>query len=444
MPPPRTGFHQNDVNTNSYENLQGYPLKLPEGKNMSDVLDRFLRYVKVWTTSEEGVEDRYPSTERQKDLLRMLVDELKEMGVEDARMDEYGYVTATVPSNIDGERKVPTLGLIAHVDTSPEVSGKDVKPQVWENYDGKDIVLPGDPSVIIEVSENPHLLDNKGGTIITSDGTTLLGADDKAGVAEIMSAVRALMEDDSIPHGRIRIGFTPDEEVGTGTKYFDVEKFGADIAYTIDGGMIGEVEDETFNAMTATFTVKGINVHPGYAKGKMVNALRIASQVVNMIPETISPEMTEGAVGYLHPHHFNGGVAEAVVKVLIRDFTMEGMGEKVNILENIAELQRTRYPRADIDLDIKESYRNMKFKLDEEPRALEYAMEAVRRAGIEPVRKMIRGGTDGAMLSYRGLPTPNLFAGGMNFHSKREYVPLRSMEKARETILELVKLFAEG
>jgi tripeptide aminopeptidase len=413
-----------------------------QGEKMTDVLDRFLRYVKVWTTSEDGVEDRYPSTERQKDLMKILVDELKELGIEDASMDEYGYVMGTLPSNLPDGTEASTLGLIAHVDTSPDVSGRDVKPVLHKDYDGKDIVLPGDESVIIGIEDNPHLLDNVGGTIITSDGTTLLGADDKAGVAEIMAALKIMTEDDSIPHGRIRIGFTPDEEVGNGTKFFDVERFDADIAYTIDGGIIGEVEDETFNAMAAQFTVKGMNVHPGYAKDKMINAVRIISEIVDMIPSTISPEMTEGSVGYLHPHKLQGDVEEATLKVLIRDFTMEGMGEKVNILENIAELQRARYLKAGIDLDVKESYRNMKFKLDDEPRAVEYALEAVRRAGIEPIQKKIRGGTDGAMLSYKGLPTPNIFAGGMNFHSKKEYVPVASMEAAVKVIIELSKLFS--
>jgi len=410
---------------------------------MSDVLERFLRYVSVWTTSEEGVEDRYPSTERQKDLLRMLVEELKELGLEDASMDEYGYVMATLPSNLPPEKKgdVPVIGLIAHVDTSPEVSGENVKARVIENYDGGDIVLS--EGVVISVEENPHLLDNIGGTIITSDGTTLLGADDKAGVAEIMAALRILVDNPSIPHGKVRIGFTPDEEVGNGTKFFDVERFGADIGYTIDGGERGEVEDETFNAMSATYTIKGINVHPGYAKDKMVNSLRIACEIVNMVPDTIAPETTEGRVGYLHPHHIEGGVEESTLRLLIRDFTMEGMGEKVNILENIAELQRARYPRASIDLDIKESYRNMKFKLDEDRRAVDHAVEAVRRAGVGPIKAIIRGGTDGAMLSYKGLLTPNLFAGGMNFHSRREYVPLGSMEASVRTIIELLRIYAE-
>ncbi|MGA1819822.1 MAG: peptidase T [Thermoplasmatota archaeon] len=412
---------------------------------MSDVLDRFIRYVKVWTTSKEGVEDGYPSTERQKDLLGMLVRELRELGLEDAVMDDHGYVMATLPGNLPEERaaKVPTIGLIAHVDTSPEVSGENVDPILHENYDGSDIVLPGEGEVVIETRENPHLLENIGNTIITSDGSTLLGADDKAGVAEIMAAVRVLSEDPSIPHGKVRIGFTPDEEVGNGTKFFDVQKFGADLAYTIDGGEIGEVEDETFNAMSATFTIKGINVHPGYAKDKMVNSVRIGAEIIGMVPPTIAPETTEGRVGYLHPHHIEGGVEQTTVKLLIRDFTMEGMGEKVNILENIAELQRARYPHAVIDLDIKESYRNMKFKLDEDPRIVEFAVEAVKRAGVTPKKAIIRGGTDGAMLSYKGLLTPNLFAGGMNFHSRREYVPLESMEASVRTIIELLKLYAE-
>ncbi len=413
------------------------------GEKMTDVLERFLRYVKVWTTSEEGVEDRYPSTERQKDLLSLLVEEMRDMGIEDAEMDDHGYVMGTIGSNLQEGVEAPTLGLIAHVDTSPDVSGKNVDPILHENYDGSDLVLPGDKNVVIKTSENPHLLENIGGTIITSDGTTLLGADDKAGVAEVLAAVRVLLDDPTIPHGRIRIGFTPDEEVGNGTKFFDVESFDADIAYTMDGGVIGEVEDETFNAMAATFTIRGMNVHPGYAKDKMVNAVRIITEIAGMVPATISPEMTEGSVGYLHPHQIEGNVEEAKLKVLIRDFTMEGMGEKVNILENIAELQRARYPRADIDLDIKESYRNMKFKLDEEPRAVKYALEAVTNAGVLPLQKKIRGGTDGAMLSYKGLPTPNIFAGGMNFHSKTEYIPLKSMEAAVRTIIELVKIFSE-
>jgi len=412
---------------------------------MSDVLERFLRYVKVHTTSEDGVEDRYPSTERQKELLNMLVRELKELGLEDALMDEFGYVMATLPGNIEGENadKVPTIGLIAHVDTSPEVSGENVDPIIHENYDGMDIVLPGDEKVIIKVEDDPHLLENIGNTIITSDGTTLLGADDKAGVAEIMAAVKVLIEDPSIKHGKVRIGFTPDEEVGNGTKFFDVERFGADLAYTVDGGEIGEVEDETFNAMSATFIIKGINVHPGYAKNKMVNSVRIGAEIIDMVPSTIAPETTEGRIGYLHPHHVEGGVEETKVKFLIRDFDMEGMGEKVNILENIAEVQRAKYPEADIILDIKESYRNMKFKLDEDPRVVEYAIEAVKRAGVDVKKAIIRGGTDGAMLSYKGLLTPNLFAGGMNFHSKKEYVPKESMEASVKVIIELLKVFVD-
>ncbi len=411
---------------------------------MSDVVDRFVRYAKVWTTSEEGVEDKYPSTERQKDLLRLLVVELKKLGLKDPAIDKHGYVMATLPSNLPKKKKVPVIGLIAHVDTSPEVSGKGVRPIMHKDYDGKDIVLPGDPKVIIKVEENPHLLDNIGGTIITSDGTTLLGADDKAGVAAIMSAIAIMVKDDKIKHGKVRIAFTPDEEVGNGTKYFDVKAFGADIAYTIDGGQLGEVEDETFNAMSATFTVKGINYHPGYAKGKMVNAIRIMTEIANLVPATISPETTEKREGYLHPHKISGSVEEASLQLLIRDFTMEGVGEKVAILESIAELARSKYPKATIDLDIKESYRNMKYKLDEEPRAIEYAIEAVKRAGVEPIKAIVRGGTDGSRLSYMGLPTPNIFAGGMNFHSKLEYVPVASLEASVRTILELVKLYAQN
>ncbi len=414
---------------------------------MADVLDRFLRYVRIDTQSKDEVEDRYPSTEKQKDLLSLLARELKDMGIEDVMMDEYGYVMATLPANLPPDHpapdRVPTIGLIAHVDTSPDVSGKDVKPILHEDYDGGDILLPGDPSVIIKAQENPHLLENIGNTIITSDGTTLLGADDKAGVAEIMAAAARMLNDPTIPHGRVRIGFTPDEEVGNGTKFFDVERFDADVAYTVDGGEVGEVEDETFNAMSAKFTVKGINVHPGYAKDKMVNGVRICAEIATMIPVAISPEMTEGRVGYLHPHHIEGGVEEATLKVLIRDHDVEKMEEKKRILGSIAEVQRSIYPRAVIDLEIKESYKNMKYRLNEDPRVVEYAVEAVKRAGVEPILTIIRGGTDGAMLSYKGLLTPNLFAGGMNFHSKREYVPVPSLEAAQRTIIELLKIYVE-
>jgi tripeptide aminopeptidase len=406
---------------------------------MSDVLERFLRYVKVETTSKEGA-DRFPSTEGQLLLQNMLAQELKGLGIEDASVDEHGYVMATVQSNLPkGHPKVPVMGLIAHVDTSPDVSGKDVRPVLHSPYDGKDIVLSD--GIVISVAENPHLKENVGGTIITSDGTTLLGADDKAGVAAIMAAVKVLVSDSSIKHGRVRIAFTPDEEVGNGTKYFDVKRFGAEIAFTIDGGELGEVEDETFNAMSATFKVKGLNYHPGYAKGRMVNAVRIVSEIAAMIPTHILPENTEGREGYLHPHHMAGTVEEASLKVLVRDFTMEGMGVKVNILENIAELQRAKYPEADIELDVQESYRNMKYILDKDPRAREIAFEAVESADVPLKKAIVRGGTDGSRLSYMGLPTPNIFAGGMNFHSRKEYVPLASMEASVRTIIELAKIY---
>jgi tripeptide aminopeptidase len=360
------------------------------------------------------------------------------MGVEDASVDEHGYVMATIPPNLPkGHGKVPVMGLIAHVDTSPDVSGKDVEPMVHSPYDGKDITLS--EGTVITVEENPHLKDNIGGTIITSDGRTLLGADDKAGVAEIMAAARVLLEDRSILHGRIRIAFTPDEEVGNGTKFFDVKRFGADFAFTIDGGEMGEVEDETFNAMSATFKVKGMNYHPGYAKGRMVNAARIASEIASMVPGEVTPENTAGREGYLHPHHIQGSVEEAMVKVLIRDFTMEGIGAKVELLEDIAELMRAKYPKADIQLDIQESYRNMRYVLEKDPRATEVAISAVEKVGIPLKKAIVRGGTDGSRLSYMGLPTPNIFAGGMNFHSRKEYVPLRSMEAAVSTMIELAK-----
>ncbi len=411
-----------------------------------DLLARFVRYAKIDTQSDEGSET-YPSTETQKEFMKMLVGELKGLGLADAAMDEHGYVMATLSSNIPpghpAHGKVPTIGLIAHVDTYHDVSGKDVNPQVHTGYDGGDIALPGDPSLVIRASEEPALRKCKGMTIITSDGTTLLGADDKAGVAEIMEALCRYDENPKRLHGAIRVGFTPDEEIGAGTKYFDVKKFAADFAYTIDGSSVGEIEDETFCADSANVTVRGADVHPGYAKGKMVNSLRVASDFVMSLPGDRTPETTEKKEGYLHPINFSGNVSETKMHFLVRDFTEDGLKELEGVLDKTAAELQKRHPGSKIDVEIKESYRNMKYVLDKEPRVTEYAEEAIRRAGIEPRRSYIRGGTDGARLSFMGLITPNLFDGSQNYHSKKEWVPLEWMEKSVETILNLMDIWVE-
>ena len=409
------------------------------------LLERFFRYCKIDTQSREGVEDRYPSAEKQLDLSRLLVKELEELGLRDAGMDGHGVVTATLPGNLPGaaSAKAPVIGLLAHVDTSPEVSGADVKPVLHARYAGGDIQLPGDPGQVIRAADNPELENHVGDDIVTSDGTTLLGADDKAGIAEIMTVLDHLLRNPGIRRPTLRIGFTPDEEVGSGTLHFDVKRFGADFAYTVDGSTVGEIENETFNAMAATFTVHGVNVHPGYAKGKMTNAVRIASEIVHALRDEPAPETTEKREGYLHPYAVEGGVEKTTVRVLIRDFEMEGMDAKSRTLRDIQAAVQARHPKARIDLDIKESYRNMRFKLDEDPRVVEYALEAVRRTGLTPKLQIIRGGTDGARLCFEGLLTPNLFAGGQNFHSKLEWIPVQGMEKAVETIVHLVSIWAE-
>lgn len=408
---------------------------------VENLLDRFLRYVQVDTQSDENSES-YPSTEKQLNLSRMLVDELKSLGATEVELDPHGYVFATIPANTGKE--VPVIGFIAHVDTSPEVSGANVKPVIHKNYQGGEIVLPGDPSQILNPQTDFALKQCIGHDIITSDGTTLLGADNKAGVAEIMTAVEVLLKNPQIRHGKIRIAFTVDEEVGRGTEHFDVQKFGAKYAYTIDGETAGEVEDETFCADTVTISIHGINTHPGYAKNKLVNAIKIAAELIHMLPQNaLSPETTEGKEGYVHPHVINGGVELTTVKFLIRDFTVEGLKEKEQFLEEIVHLLRKKYPRANFDFKVDESYRNMIYVLEKYPHVTEYAMEAIRRAGLTPVRHSIRGGTDGARLSYMGLPTPNIFTGGHNFHSKKEWISLQDMEKAVETILHLVQIWEE-
>jgi|AMFO01.1.fsa_nt_gi tripeptide aminopeptidase len=408
------------------------------------VLDRFLRYVKIDTQSQEDV-DRFPSTEKQLDLCRMLAEELREMGVKDASMDEHGYVFGTVPSNLPGgaEEKVPVIGFISHVDTSPAVSGSGVKPVVHRDYQGGDIVLPGDEGQVIRVVEYPNLEKYKGMDIVTSDGTTLLGADNKAGVAEIMTAVDMLLGNPDVKHGTIKVGFTPDEEVGNGTKYFDLKAFGADFAYTVDGGPLGDIEFETFNAFGATFKIEGIGVHPGYAKDKLVNAVKIAAEIVTRLPKDMSPETTEGREGYIHPYLIEGQNEEVTLKLLLRDFDMARIEEQKALLAKIRDEVQEMFPRGKISLEVKESYLNMRYKIEEEPRLVEYAEEAIRRAGIEPNHSLVRGGTDGATLSYKGLLTPNLFTGGEAFHSKIEWIPVQVMEKSVEVIVNLAAIWAE-
>ncbi len=404
-------------------------------------LERFLSYVKYDTQSSDDT-DTYPSTLKQLELSKKLLLELKELGLEDTEITEHGYVFGTLPSNVD--HKVPVIGFIAHVDTSPDVSGKDVNPVINKNYQGGDIVLKKDPKQIIEFEMNPALQNCLGHDIITTDGTTLLGADNKAGIAEIMGAMQYLVENPDIKHGKIRIAFTVDEEVGTGTKYFDVDKFAADYAYTIDGETAGEIEDETFCADTATITVKGINVHPGYAKDRLLSAIKIASHLVDQLPrDHLSPETTEKREGFLHPHAINGGVEECQIVFLVRDFDLEGLKEKEKYLENLCKETEKKYPKSSITLEIKESYRNMKIVLDKHPQVIEYAIEAIARTGIRPIKNLIRGGTDGARLSFMGVPTPNIFTGGHNFHSKKEWISVQDMAKAVETIVNLTQIWAE-
>ena len=402
-------------------------------------VERFLRYITFDTQSSEE-STAFPSTEKQKLLAEELVRELLAMGLNDAAMDEWGYVTATLPANVS--QPTPIIGLIAHLDTSPDVSGKDVKAIRHQNYRGGDIHLPA--GVVIRTDENPALAGQIGNDIITSSGDTLLGADNKAGIAEIFDALHHLVTHPEIKHGTIRVAITPDEEVGRGTEHFDVAKFGAHYAYTIDGESLGEVEDETFCADSVTIHIQGVNVHPGYAKNKIANAVKIAAEMIERLPkDRLSPETTEKREGYVHPHGLNATVEEATVKFLIRDFTVEGLKEKETFLQNMAEEVIQRHPRAKMTFKVDESYRNMKYKLDEKPEVIEHAVEAVQRAGIQPIRSIIRGGTDGSRLSYQGLLTPNIFTGGHNFHSRQEWISVQDMQKAVEVIVQLVQIWEE-
>lgn len=406
---------------------------------MEKILDRFLRYVSVDTQSDENSESQ-PSSAKQLDLLRMLRDELTAMGVE-ATLDEYGYVMAKLPSNID--RKVPVVGFIAHVDTSPDASGANVRPQIIENYDGGDIALKGVPGLFLKPSEFPELLGHKGETIITTDGTTLLGADDKAGVAEIMNAVQYMVEHPEFKHGEIRIGFTPDEEIGRGVVKFDVKKFGAEYAYTMDGGEVGELEFENFNAASAKIHIQGRNVHPGYAKGKMKNAILIGMELNSLLPVQQRPEFTEGYEGFFHIISFKGSVEEADFGYIIRDHDRAKFEEKKEVIGKCVAFINEKYGEGTASLEVKDQYYNMRQQVEPYYFIVEKAVKAMKMEGIEARIQPIRGGTDGANLSFKGLPCPNIFAGGLNFHGKMEFAPLESIEKASRVVLNIISLFAE-
>ena len=405
-------------------------------------VDRFLKYVKYDTQSSETSET-FPSTLKQLILGEELVKELREMGLEDADMDEHGYVMATIPATTD-KPDIPIIGFIAHMDTSPEVSGENVKPVLHENYDGNDIVLPADPSIVITVEDNPELAHKKGETIITADGTTLLGADNKSGIAEIFDAAHYFITHPEIEHGTIRICITPDEEVGQGTKYFDVARFGAAYAYTIDGEQLGSIENETFCADSMTVIFKGVNIHPGFAKGKMVNSIKLAAEFIDALPKgRLSPETTAEKEGYVHPYVLNGGIEETSIKFLLRSFETAELREQEAMLRTLAEEVCARHPKSSVEFKVDESYRNMRFVLDEHPTVLENARIAMERVNITPHFGSIRGGTDGARLSYMGLPCPNIFAGEHSFHSKREWISVQDMHKAVLTIINIALVWAE-
>ncbi|MGL5682340.1 MAG: peptidase T [Marinifilaceae bacterium] len=405
---------------------------------MNTLQDRFLHYVSFDTQSDPK-SDTYPSTAKQLTLLNALVEEMFHMGLTNVEIDENGYAMGTVPAS-EGLEDIPTIGFIAHVDTAPDMSGKNVKPQIIENYNGEDIVL--NPEVTMSVSYFPELVGLKGHTLITTDGTTLLGADDKAGVAEIMTAAQYLMEHPEVKHGPIRIGFTPDEEVGRGVDYFNVEKFGAKFAYTVDGGIEGELEYENFNAAGATITIKGRNIHPGYAKDKMVNALQVAMRLNEMLPTVERPEHTTGYEGFYHLTHVEGAVEQATMEYIIRDHDRAKFEQKKKFLEEVVALLSIQYGSI-IELDVKDQYYNMREMVEPHPEVIDKAFRAMELAGVTPIVRPIRGGTDGSRLSYMGLPCPNLFTGGMNFHGRYEYVSLTSMKKAVETIVNIAKLWAE-
>lgn len=406
---------------------------------MEKLLDKFLRYVALDTTSDPESPTQ-PSTQKQLELSKLLVKELQELGIADATLDKDGYVMATIEANCDCE--IPTIGFIAHVDTAPDVSGANIKPQIISNYDGGDILLSKESGLSLKVEEFPEMVQYKGQTIITTDGTTLLGADDKAGVAEIMSAVEYIVNHPEFKHGKIKIGFTPDEEIGRGVDAFDVARFGADYAYTMDGGMIGELEYENFNAAGAKVHIQGRNIHPGYAKNKMINAIIVAMELNAMLPVEQRPEFTQDYEGFIHVIGFNGSVEEATIQYIVRDHDFAKFEEKKALLTACVEFLNKKYGNI-LTLDMKDQYYNMRKEVEPHYHIIDKAVKAMEMAGITPHIQPIRGGTDGARLSFMGLPCPNIFAGGHNFHGKLEFVPLESMEAATKVILNIVSLFAE-
>lgn len=406
---------------------------------MDNLLDRFCRYVKLETTAVEET-DQAPSSPGQWELGKMLAEEMKQIGLANVSISEHNIIMGTIPGNVPG---APSIAWLAHQDTSPEASGKDVKPQIHKNYDGKDITLPGDPSKVIKVSETKGLAELKGKTVITADGTTLLGADDKAGIAVIMSAAEQLMKNKSLKHGDIRCVFTVDEEVGRGTDKVELQKINAICAYTLDGEGEGELENETFSADMATVTVTGVNIHPGLAYGKMVNAIRLAAEFLEQLPKEMSPERTKDRQQFLHPYVIEGGVPEVKIKILLRSFVTDDLAKQAEILKKAAAVVKEKYPKADIKVDIKKQYRNMIEALEKEPRAVKLAEQAFRNVGMTPKYASIRGGTDGSRLSEMGLPCPNLSTGMHNFHSPLEFACLEQMESAVKVLVELAQLWGK-
>lgn len=405
-------------------------------------LDRFLRYAKIDTQSTED-QPSVPSTKKQLNLANLLAKELKEIGAQNVRVSEFGIVYATVPGNLADNSKAPVVGFISHMDTSPAVSGENVNVIIHKNYQGGDIVLPKDPTQVIAVDKNPVLKELIGDDIITADGTTLLGSDDKAGIAEIMTMVDTLMQNPQINHGAIAVAFTPDEEVGGGIDKFDVKGFGAQVAYTVDGESLGEISNETWSARTATVTFKGKSTHPGTAKGIMINAMYALGDYLTRFPHDMLPETTEGRVGFVHPYTGVADVEASSLKILLRDFDMSGLDAKEKLLRDMVAQTQAKFPEVKIAIEVKENYKNMKEVLKDYPQLTDNAIEAARRAGLKPFIKPIRGGTDGSNLTFRGLPTPNLFTGGQNFHGKLEFNSRRGLEKSTETLINLVQIFAE-